>query len=211
MRLAIMPLLLMVIPCANAKTFPPRDECAGVRDFQPVWQRLLTAVKARDSKALLALAADDIGWSQGDNAGKAGFAQFWRLQDGKKSRIWTELDRIVTLGCAVDGRDLTIPYLASRLPEGADHNIYLVVTGTNVNLRSGPSATANVITQLSWEVVVEVEAPRIKVAEGWSRIQTGQGLTGYISTPYLRSADDYKAVFQHYKGQWLITAFVEGE
>jgi hypothetical protein len=208
----IMPTIAMavVMPVA-ARTLPPKDECAAVKDFQPARQRLMAAIKARDSAALVKLVSPAISWSFGDNRGKAGFINQWGLQNGKPSKIWAELDRMAPLGCAVDKQVIYFPYLASRMPDG---DSLFVTVGTNINLRAGPSKAANAITSLSWEVVTRIEMPENKPLvsdEEWTRVRTDKGLTGYVARRYLREGYDFRMVFEKEKGQWMMTAFVNGD
>jgi uncharacterized protein YgiM (DUF1202 family) len=199
---------------AFAKTLPPKFECDAVKDFQPARQALLKAVKARDANALLALTSPNISWSFGDDdEGKPGFIRNWKLANpktAKTSEIWVALDEVIKLGCSVDGGDIAMPHMFFRMT-GSDQGVGIMnlVTGTKVNLRSSPSKTGKIITQLNWEVVEAVESG--DMADGWQKVKTDAGQIGYVSSDFLRVDIDFRAIFRKEKGKWMMAAFIAGD
>jgi hypothetical protein len=196
---------------APAKQFPPRDECLSIDGYFDLRQKFEDVVKRRDAKALLAMVSPTISWNYGaEPATKDAFAKQWKLETGKASPIWAELDQIVRLGCFAQGADNpTMPHFfgADTATSDAGGNAALVL-GPAVNLRAQPSTASASLRKLNWELV-STEEPS---ADGkWTKVKGADGKSGYIRNDYLRGYLDYRIGFERKEKGWVISFFVAGD
>lgn len=195
-------------PRRPAAAFTPLETCnrlPGVAQFRAA---LIRAIRARDTAAFVALSAPRVKLDFGDGAGRAELRKRLSGADGRK--LWAELDRIVPLGCAVQGRNLIMPSIFEHEWGDVDPFDVMVVTGANVTLRAGPSATARPIRTLSWALVEPLSADDFEKAFRQVKVHGG-GPTGYIAANLLRSPLDYRMVASRVQGQWKIDAFLAGD
>lgn len=188
----------------------PREECLDQPGAGEFLANLRRAVEARDEAAFLALAADDIILDFGGGTGKELLRERLNAEDGY---LWDALDQIMTLGCASDGASMTLPwYFAQDIP--VDPFVGAIVTGEGVPLRASPSAEAEELAQISWDVV-EVQADLTKedrvVRVAWVNRQNRNRLEGFIDAENLRSIIDYRVIASRRNDRWRITNFVAGD
>src|SRR3954469_18173559 len=103
------------------RTIRPIDECSADKSFSVVLRRFDAAVSARDARALLQLVSPKVIIGFGGDDGIEAFKRAWKLGQGTRSPIWSELKELRSLGCAreSDG-SMVMPRLAARLPEGEE-------------------------------------------------------------------------------------------
>jgi Bacterial SH3 domain len=195
---------------APAKQFPPKDECLSIDGYFDLRQKFEDIVKRRDAKALLAMTSPAISWSFGDDSGgKDGFAKSWKLETGKASPIWAELDQIVRLGCFSQGPDNpTMPHFFGQDTGAQGVAESSLVLGPAVNLREQPSTASTSLRKINWEVVTPVEASADKL---WTKVKTADGKAGYIRNDYLRLDVDYRIGFERKDKGWVISFFIAGD
>jgi hypothetical protein len=197
------------IHAAPAKQIPPKDECLSIDGYFDLRQNFEGMVKRRDAKAFLAMVSPAVSWSFGDPGGKDAFAKSWKLETGKASPIWAELDQIVRLGCFNQGTDNpTMPHFFGQ-DTGADSpGGSALVLGPAVNLRAQPTTASASLRKINWEVVTTLEAS----ADGlWTKVKDADGKTGYIRNDYLRGDLDYRIGFERKDKGWVISFFVAGD
>ncbi len=195
---------------APAKQYPPRDECLSVDGYFDLRQKFEDIVKRRDAKALLAMTSPTISWSFGGDASKSQFAAEWKLESGRASPIWAELDKIIRLGCANEDKNVIMPHFFSQKIPDEDQGVGSValVLGPEVKLRTGPSTTTPIKAIMNWDVVELGEAdPNGK----WTAVKTTDGKSGYIRNDYLRNRTDYRIAFERSAKGWQITYFIAGD
>jgi hypothetical protein len=199
-----------VAHAAPAKQFPPRDECLSIDGYFDLRQKFEDVVKRRDAKGLLAMVSPAISWSFGDDAGgKDGFAKNWKLETGKASPIWAELDQIVRLGCFSQGADNpTMPHFFGQDTSAASPGGSALVLGPAVNMRAQPTTTSPSLRKVNWEVVTTLET---SPDEKWTKVKDADGKTGYIRNDYLRGDLDYRIGFERKDKGWVISFFVAGD
>ncbi len=194
---------------APAKRFPPKDECLHIDGYFELRQKFEGIVQRRDSKAFLAMVIPSVSWSFGGEEGKEAFAKEWKMETGKASPIWAELDKIVRIGCAPDGNIVTMPHLFKQDP-GKDQSGagMALVLGPEVKLRAGPSTATAQKALINWEAVNTGEAdPTGK----WTSVTTADGKKGYIRNDYLRGFLDYRIGFERKAAGWQIIYFITGD
>jgi len=76
-------------------------------------------------------------------------------------------------------------------------------------VREAATLDARIVTQLDFAIVratpAEVETP------GWRGIQLADRRVGFVSSQYLRSPVDHRALFQFHDGRWWLMAYVDGD
>lgn len=202
--------LSAVAQAATAKSLPPRDECLSIDGYFDLRQQFEDIVKRRDAKALLAMVSPTISWSFGGDGGKDSFAKEWKLETGKASPIWAELDQIVRLGCFVQGTDSpTMPHFFGQdMGTGDAGGEMALVLGPAVNLRGGPGTNTQSLRKLNWELVATIEG---STDPNWTKVKTGDSKTGYIRNDYLRGHLDYRIGFERKDKGWVISFFIAGD
>ncbi len=202
-------------PMAQPETaFAPQDTCSTLDGGAPFLAALGAAVEMRDTDVLVALAANDVKLGFG---GVDGAANLRASLDAEGSVLWDELAEMMPMGCAAnDVGGMTIPYYFAQT-SNLDPFEAMIVTGTEVPLRSAPEGDAPNIANLSWrEVAVIPEADGTTPDNGWvhvrvpARGETAE-MTGYIRTSSLRSMIDYRLLASSRNGRWRITALLAGD
>ena len=192
-------------PLAKGR-WAPRDTCAEVEGADRFRQRLSAAVEARDTDALVALAAEDIKLDFGGGAGAAELRA--RLEDDSRN-LWGELDTLMALGCSANEQGgITIPWYFDQDMGPIDPFMGMLVTGEDVPVFAGPDPDSRRLTQVSWDVVeiasFDPEKPR-------QQIELAEDETGFIATDKLRSLIDYRLIASSRNGRWRITSFIAGD
>ena len=190
----------------NEMSLAPRDECAALPGWHAFRARLAEAVNIRDAAAFVELVAPDIRLDFGGGAGRAELRA--RLEDPAQ-HLWDELNEVLPLGCAMKDELVVIPWFFWNVPEDIDPAPSMVVIGSDVPLRSGPSGDAAVRARLDWALVAT--KPRLGKAAPFTAITTRGGMTGYVATRSLRSVLDYRLIAERRGESWQITAFVAGD
>jgi hypothetical protein len=203
----------MLATTANAvpaKKYYPKDECLHLDGYFEFRQQFEDIIKKRNAAGLQALIAPNIEWNfGGEPATKAAFTENWKLSKGAASPIWAELDKIVPLGCGVNGEGIAFPHIFTvdlNLDKGLKGDT--LVIHQDVNLRATASSSAASKAKISWEMV---EVTEDKVDDGWSPITAADGKTGFIKSSYLRNILDYRAGFQKRDGKWVMNFFTAGD
>ena len=209
----LLPLLALAVSVAfaaslQARSLPPRDECAVDPDLARFRAQLVDVVIRHDTQGLLALVADDVE-SNVDTApadpGKDGFATAWGLYDADQSSLWDALIRVLAAGCARDGERAAAPYLYFRFPPELDP-WRAGVAGPGARLYESEATTASRVG-IAWEVLEEA---MLNSETGWASVRLSDGRRGFIRREDLWSPIDYRAVFEKSGGQWRMAAFIAG-
>lgn len=195
---------------ATAKTYPPRDECLHIDGYFEMRQNFEGIVKRRDAKSFLAMVSPAISWSFGADGGKDGFSKNWKLETGKASPIWSELDRIIRLGCISQGEGTAaMPHMFGQdTGLGEAGGSAALVLGPAVNLRAQPTTSSTSLRKINWEVV---EITGVSGTPPWSQVKTADGKTGHIRNDYLRGFLEYRIGFERKEKGWVISYFIAGD
>ncbi len=116
--------LLATVLCSSVNADPsvglrfrPKDECIHVKGYFEFRRSFEDLVRKRDGQALFAMIASDVVLEIGGLSGKENFAKKWNLAAGEASPIWSELDKIIRLGCfAESDRGLMMPHMTALDP-----------------------------------------------------------------------------------------------
>jgi hypothetical protein len=208
-------LLMCFAACvvAQERYVRPTDEAKNDPSFLSFRTKLIAAANRRDTKHVLQILDKNITSSFGGDEGIADFKRFWKFND-PKSEFWSEFLPVITNGgrFAKDSRNVfCAPYLFDGFPEDLDAFRYFAIFGNNVNLRARPSIKADVVTQLSYNIVEPVDPEKRVNDTDWIEIRTLGGKRGFVKAEYVRSPIDYRACFTKERGKWRMTAFVAGD
>ena len=131
--------------------------------------------------------------------------------NSKDYDLWSELDQIMALGCALSGDGaLSLPWYFNQDMGNFDAYDGHLVTGSRVALRAGPSLKSRVLTRLSW-IPVEADWSSPQKPEVFLRVKTAAGQIGYVHLDYLRSFIDYRMRVEQRDGKWRIAVFIAGD
>ena len=206
---------------AQERFVRPVDEAKQDASFSLFREKLIDAVKKHDKKYLVSVLDPNIQASFGGDEGISYFKKMWKI-DSPKSELWDELLTVLTNGGTfykekgLKNKQFCAPYTFTTFPEDLDAFEYSAIFGNNVNLRAKPDLSANVITQLSYNVVkVDFENSILKKGAendySWFKVETLGGKKGFVSAEFVRSPIAYRACFEKKKGIWKMTAFVAGD
>jgi hypothetical protein len=202
-----------VNPCAAqgsriTPTLRPVDEAARRPDFVEFRRRLQEAVTRRDEAAILAVVDPGVRTSFDDPVGKQGFKA--DVIDNRDQHFWLEFGTILRLGGRFrESNAFDAPYTFSAWPDAFDSFQCLAITGSRVRIRAAPRVAGRIVAELDYAIVTanpgKVETP------GWTGVQLPDGRTGFVSSQYIRSPVDHRALFQFHDGRWWLMAYVAGD
>lgn len=198
-----------VQPAADAPRLRPVDEAAACPGFEAFRRDLLDAIRRRDGSALLRAVHPTVRLSFGEPSTVNEFRQLW-LSPHPVGDVWQELGRVLSLGGKCEKDTFVAPYVFAHWPTaGFDAFDYQAVVGDRVRLRAAPASGADVVAELSFDIVrtregADWDAP-------WQPVETHDGRRGFVSSRYLRSPIDYRAFFARTSGRWLMITFVSGD
>lgn len=198
---------------------PPRDDCPRTGAFGEFRKQFESAVAARDFAKLLPLLDPDVKIGFGGDDGFDAFKRQWKVEEGKASTLWPELDALVKLGCGVTvggegGKAYAMPTMF--LADLGDRDVFeTLISGPNAILRARPAADAEPVARLNWTVLTinptiydEGSKPGLK---GWWRVTADDKTTGWLADADARSTVDYRVLFNETKQGWKITALLAGD
>ncbi|MGE3692640.1 MAG: hypothetical protein AB7F98_14805, partial [Novosphingobium sp.] len=126
------------------------------------------------------------------------------------TKLWRELDELVTLGCANDKGSLVLPWFFNQDLGELDAYTVQLVTGANVPLLEVADSGARALGRLSWQLV----QPTGDYREGARFVQVdvvGARRRGFVAASRLRSQIDYRLIAERQRGIWQITALIAGD
>lgn len=213
----LMIFVLTLSATAKARKLYPIDEGAKDPSFRAFRNKLIEAVKERNTRFILTTLHPKVRLSFGGHSGVKDFLEMWK-PDSPDSALWSELSTILSLGgtfSTSEGKKVFwAPYTFSTFPDDLDAFEYAPILGENVRVRSQPNTTAAIVTVLSFDIVKATFQTGEKTTDdipGWVKVVVPDGRSGYVSSRYVRSPIDYRLGFERLRGKWSITAFVSGD
>lgn len=214
----LMIVMLTLTATAETRKLYPVDEGAKDASFKAFRTKLIEAVKQRNTRFVLSVLHPKVQLSFGGHAGQKAFMEMWK-PDSSDSRLWDELSTVLSLGGTFsksEGKKVFwAPYTFSAFPDDLDGYEYASILGENVRVRSQPSTTANIVTNLSYDIVKATfpvsDDIRAGKVPGWVRVVVPDGRNGYVASRYIRSPIDYRLGMERIRGKWLITYFIAGD
>ena len=198
-------------PVVEGPKLAPIDEGASDPSFAEFRSNLLEAVRRHDATALIASVDPKIRTTFGAGGGVSDFRKQWRIED-PRSPVWTELERILTLGGTftrnAPAPQFWAPYVYSAWPESQDAFSSLAIIATDVPLHQDASQSSPAIATLSLDIVQRGPATD---NERWTDVVTKDGRNGWVETKFARSPIGYRAGFVKTNGKWRMNALVAGD
>jgi hypothetical protein len=190
----------------------PIDQATLRPDFFSFRARLQTAIARRDHDALLAIVDPMIKNSFGGDDGIEEFRKGWR-PEAADSTLWSELGEVLALGGTFDQprTTFTAPYVFSRWPGDYDAFEHVAIISADVRVRAAPRIDAPPLTALSFTIVPTAPSDLHVGAEIFTAIRLSGGRVGYVSTPFVRSPIDYRAIFELRADGWRMVSFLAGD
>jgi hypothetical protein len=215
---------LLVFPFSGAaaqeRFLRPVDEAPKDASFLAFRTKLVAAVKRRDAAYVLSVVDPRIRNTFGDDDGIRYFKRFWKIET-RTSKFWDEFAPVIENGgvFSTEGgiKTFAAPYTYTSFPADLDDFAYAAVVGSDVNLREQPSLQAKTLARLSYNVVKvdfdgSVQRPGDELYRySWLKVETLGGLKGFVKEEFVRTALDYRAIFEKKGGRWKLTAFVAGD
>jgi hypothetical protein len=207
---------------AQEPTLTVADEALGDPELYLWRARLVETVARRDTAALFASLSPTILNSFGGDGGIAEFQHKWHLtSDPNRSEVWPLLASLLSLGGHFVQPGLFVaPFYfkgspSPPLPRDFESFDALIVVGQDVRVRSGPSATAPIVTHLSLGVVQRDRSRSEHKDPGgttWLPVILVSAQTpGWIAEPFVRSRVGYRlSLFRTSEG-WRIRSLVAGD
>ena len=198
-------------PVAGGQRLPPIDEASKDPSFLKFRDGLLQAVNRHDASHVLSILDPAIRNSFGGDGGIAEFKEMWKPENAD-SELWDVLRFILTHGGAFSDGTFVAPYIFSSFPERPDDDEsfrYGAVVEDNVILRSKPDANALAAATLSYHVVKQLDEDGLP--EGWIKVATTDGTTGYLPAKLYRNIVDYRAIFAKKNGGWRMQMLLAGD
>jgi hypothetical protein len=218
--------LLSAVPfaplAAEERKALPVDEAGQLEGLEAYRADLLDAIARRDVDAVVAGAADDIVLSFGGDAGRESLRQlltqteddfadeYKHMADEEREGYWDALEDVLRLGGRVEGEDtFQAPYTWTvELGDNDDPYETYFVIGDAVSLRDRPNRHGTITATLSHDIVKAVDGG---AGTRFRKVQLADGTEGYVHEDDLRSAVDYRAIFERRDGTWQMTMFLAGD
>lgn len=191
--------------------FAPKDECAAQPGWAAFADQLRAAIKARDAKAVAALADPAIKLDFGGGTGRDELIA--RLNGTTKFEpLWPQLEALGSLGCAFDkdGNRATMPWFFQQDIAPHDPFEVLLTVGPDQMLLTGPDPKSAPVARLSWVLVKPVGSSDWEAR--YQRVSVIDHVeTGYVATKALRSQIDYRLLATRGPQGWQIDALIAGD
>lgn len=191
----------------------PVDEGVSDGTFSSFRAEMLSAVRRKDSAALMAMVDPEIRTSFGDGGGLAEFRSQWK-PESPNSQLWTELESLLTLGGKFLGegesRSFWAPYVYSAWPDPYDSFMHVAAVKADVPIHARADGASEVKARVSWEIL-EVGEPSTDAPEGWTKVTRNGGIIGWVRSGDVRSPIGYRAGFSRKGDRWRMDALVAGD
>ena len=211
MVLAILCLRLAFAQTAAAPVrLYPVDDSDRDPAFHSYVHKLQAAVTRRDTAALRKLVdtKEVVVGADKEDKGWAKFVERWQPQDRDHSPLWPALSTLLSLGFVQEHPRLFLsPYLVWRFPRELPVRDPLVVIREKAPLRAAPSARADIIAYLSFEIIERLRLPQQPDDfVQWVYVRSSSGKTGYLDAKDVISPAMPRAQFGMHDGRWLLIA-----
>jgi hypothetical protein len=214
----------------QSKVFPPKNEISQDPSLVEFNTNLQKAIAAKDQQWIISVLDKEAQGSFGDAEELKAFIDYWNISSDT-SAFWFDIERVINLGGVFlhDEEDLSgryqfvFPYIYN-VDLSIDDDSYNmgIITGKNVNLRDGPDKNAKVVSQLTYDIIYYVTdeqgGPLTAGDNGhgeaeWYKIKTYDGhRQGWVNWKYVYSLMGPRLfLFKTDKGEWKISAFVNGD
>ena len=204
----------------------PVDEAPRYPALVRFRKTLFDAVDRRDTAALKDLLSPDIQIGFGGDNDVEAFFDRWNLRrHPTTSDLWPTLDDALRGGGLVTADGGFAFPAAAQLWDGDDPYAGIVITGQGVNVRAGPSLSADILAQVSYDVLERLPPredgggePRVigttRIGDrdyAWTEIVLPDGRSGWVSDKFVASPVGFRGYLSAESGQWRLASFLSGD
>ena len=207
-RLVLAFLLLLSLESPGLAALPSRlrpiDQCtdAGFTAFR---DRLKHISAKKDRAAFMALLAPDVLVNFGGATGRKAFAGQWSFDATEYGNLWSQLEKMLKMGCARDGGSRIIPSLSMQVDQNFDEDWVVILPGAMIFKAVGDEVDDSEV--MPWTVATVTS--RDDDTRTYVRLRDGRD--GSISDDVVYEPGGYRMVIEKRGGKWMITAFVAGD
>lgn len=215
--------MLALVGCATQQIKPysgpqllPVDESQQNPTVAAFMLEFRTAIQNKDADWVIAHLDKKVWSSFGRDGGITEFIQRYKLRE-PDSKFWSIVKTAFDLGGAFrtirDDTYFEAPYVFSRFPGEYDAYLYSAVISPDAPMRELPLPDAKVIAQLPYAIVQTgfLEEHGQKEVNGYLKIKTVDGQTGWMKKELLRSPIDYRIGMKQVEDEWRIIFLVAGD
>jgi len=200
----------------------PIDEAKKDQSFASFRAKLIEAIVRRDVDYVVSQASKDVHLSFGGHSGRKSFRGFLTLTEAnladeykheaatRRESYWNALEEVLRMGGRFKKAGVFgAPYTWTiKLLETEDAFTTYFVIGDKVALRNRPSKFGEIIATLNHNIVKS-----LKGGDGtpFIKVKLSNGNTGFVKKSQLRSAVDYRAIFEKRSGHWQLVTFIAGD
>ncbi len=207
---------------AQERKAPFVDEGGKDSSFATYRETLIAAIASRDVDTVVASAAPDIHLDFGGGEGREEFRkrltvtaedfseEYAHLADEHREEYWDALEEVLHLGGVFrEPTSFTAPYTWSfKLKDDEEPFATSFVVGSDIPMRSRPSRFGDIISVLDEDVVRMLDGGK---GTDFREVHVMDGRKGFVHKDHLRSAIDYRAIFENSGGRWQMTVFIAGD
>lgn len=199
MRKRLLTLLILCLlgwSAALAESLLPFDNTDQAPHFLPFREELERAVANRDA-AFIRQRTQDAKLRFGT---ATQLEQKFDLSD-PNSPFWAMMEQMLAMGGAWQAGDAMVvyPYAYASFPKRLSLFDHDVVIARDVPLHNSADPKSFEVGSVSYEVVWVLERQ-----QGWCRVRSDSGVTGWVETQYLYSPSDFRMGLSLVDGHWGI-------
>lgn len=194
----------------------PVDESQDNPSFAKFKAEFDQAIETKDADWIIAHLDENVWSSFGGDGGVDEFIEHYKLRE-PDSFFWEAVNTAFELGGAfreIQGdQRFVAPYVFARFPGEYDAFFYSAVIVPNALMYFQPNDDADVVGVLKYSVVKTAfkEDRGEKHENGFQKIETTNGLPGWVREEYIRSPLEHRIGIKQVGDEWKITFLVEGD
>ncbi|MBZ0255083.1 SH3 domain-containing protein [bacterium] len=215
--------VLSLVGCATQQIKPytgpqllPINESQVNPSFASFLDEFRLAIENKNAGWVIAHLEEKVWSSFGGDGGIEEFIEHYKLRE-PDSKFWgivkTAFDLGGTFGHIREYVSFEAPYVFARFPGEYDAFLYSAVITPDAPMRELPMPDAKVIAQLPYAIVQTgfLEEHGQKEVNGYLKIKTVDGQTGWMKKELLRSPIDYRIGIKQVGDEWTIAFLVAGD
>jgi hypothetical protein len=193
-------------PAELPRVLRPIEQCTTDAGFNQFRSRLKQIVAKRDRTAFLALLAPEVLVNFGGGSGPKAFEGEWSFDHSEYGNVWGQLEKMLKMGCARDGKSRIIPSLSMQIDQNYDEDWVLVLPpgGMIFDVVNNEVVYSEV---MPWAVAAVTD----RNSDTRTYVKLSDGRTGSLSDDELYEPTGYRMIVEKRGGKWMITAFVAGD
>ena len=169
--------------------------------------KLEDAIDKKDIVFIDSILDEEVHLSFGGFFGKYGFYKLWKPKEND-TKFWEEIKSCIELGGILEDNTYRAPYTFVNWPDEFDAFEYLTVIDKNVEVKESDIDSSKTLKTISYEIVKYIYEENNSL---YTKVETQDGLIGYIKNQKVRSPIDYRAIFEKKNNDWKMVVFIAGD